>query len=123
VKLTVKLELSLRELQELLENILRKNEPVLLDWSRWLKRVYSSAQKLGTCLDKPQSPKQENRQEVQELKKLLTTISHKCEDLKISLEEAMKNQSHSKIGVAPVELPNYAKGEIIETNMILDCQK
>jgi ParB/RepB/Spo0J family partition protein len=91
VKLTVKWELSLRELQELLENILRKNEPVLLDWSRWLKRVYSSAQKLGTSLDKPQSPKQENRQEVRELMGLLTDIIRKCEILNISLEEAMKN--------------------------------
>lgn len=91
VKLTVKWELSLRELQGLLEKILRKNEPVLFDWSKWLKKVYSLAKKFGTCLDKPVSPKQENRQEVQELKKLLTDISQKCEVLNISLEEAMKN--------------------------------
>lgn len=117
VKLIVKRELSLRELQELLEKILKKHQPVLFDWPKWLKRVYSSAKKLEHCLDNPMSPKQENRQEVQELKKLLTIISQKCEDLKISLEEAMKNQSHLGIGVVPVELPSYTKGEIIETNM------
>jgi hypothetical protein len=91
VKRVVKWELSLKELQELLRKILRKNAPTLFDWSKWRRKAYFFAQKLGTYLDNPVSPTQENRQEVQELKELLTDISEKCEVLNIRLEEELKD--------------------------------